>query len=297
MTVANISRAKAARPRRGHGIAALSPTCISLALKDVRCRTLSGDSGAGAAGKGDDRVAKKARRQHEVGLSEWGSRVQWLLKFMGYYGKESKIIRSSGILYLNARAVASNPDFLRQFELEESWESEFYVNCLHLWMILVRIRKEGPEMKQLSQEVFDNFWQDLQKGMYHNLGVQSLALNTRTRELQNVFYGSAVSYDFALGTSDAVLGAALYRNIFGLESRAVHINKMTAYVRKQLQMLDVRNPPGVICCQAYASCPTAPLSCPAGSTPHQPTARVHAVARCFSAPLCDTHVSMFLANT
>jgi cytochrome b pre-mRNA-processing protein 3 len=185
---------------------------------------------------------KRARRQHEVGLSETGSRFEWLLKWMGYYGKESKIIRSSGILYLNAREVASSPEFLKQFELEQTWENEFYVNCLHLWIIFVRIRKEGPAMKQLSQEVFDNFWQDMQKGMYHNLGVQSLALNTRTRELQNVFYGSAVSYDFALGTSDAVLGAALYRNLFGLEGRAVHVNKMAAYVRKQLQMLEVLPP-------------------------------------------------------
>ena len=79
---------------------------------------------------------------------------------------------------------------------------------------------------------------DMQQGMFHSLGVQSLALNTRTRELQNVFYGTAVSYDFALGTSDALLAAALYRNLFGLEGRAVHVNKMTAYVRKQLQMLD-----------------------------------------------------------
>ena len=193
--------------------------------------------------EGKEGASKKVRRQQEVGLSEKGSRFQWLLKALGYYGKESSLIRSSGILYLNARNVASNPDFLLQFELEQTWESEFYVNCLHLWMIFVRIRKEGPALKQLSQEVFDNFWQDMQKGMFHSLGVQSLALNTRTRELQNVFYGSAVSYDFALGTSDAILGAALYRNLFGLESRAVHVNKMTAYVRKQLQMLDVMLPP------------------------------------------------------
>jgi len=199
--------------------------------------------GADAADKSAAPAAdKRARRQHEVGLSETGSRFEWLLKWMGYYGKESKIIRSSGILYLNAREVASSPEFLKQFELEQTWENEFYVNCLHLWIIFVRIRKEGPELKQLSQEVFDNFWQDMQKGMYHNLGVQSLALNTRTRELQNVFYGSAVSYDFALGTSDAVLGAALYRNLFGLEGRAVHVNKMAAYVRKQLQMLEVLPP-------------------------------------------------------
>lgn len=77
------------------------------------------------------------------------------------------MVRSSGILYLNSRAVASNQEFLLLFDLEATWENEFYVNCLHLWMIFVRIRKEGPGMKQLSQEVFDNFWQDIQKGMYH----------------------------------------------------------------------------------------------------------------------------------
>ena len=203
------------------------------------CRFLSGEAGGAGVEGGAGGTGKKVRRQHEVGLSEWGARFQWLLKAMGYYGKESTIIRNSGILYLNARAVASNPEFLRQFDLEETWENEFYVNCLHLWMIFVRIRKEGPEYKQLSQEVFDNFWQDIQKGMYHSLGVQSLALNTRTRELQNVFYGSAVSYDFALGSSDAILGAALYRNLFGLEGRAVHVSKMTGYVRKQLDMLEV----------------------------------------------------------
>jgi cytochrome b pre-mRNA-processing protein 3 len=203
-------------------------------------RAFSGKKDANEAVVSAAAEGKKSRRQHEVGLSEKGSRFQWLLKLMGYYGKESTIIRSSGILYLNARAVASSEEFLLQFDLDATWENEFYVNCLHLWMIFVRIRKEGPGMKQLSQEVFDNFWQDMQKGMYHNLGVQSLALNTRTRELQNVFYGSAVSYDFALGTSDAVLGAALYRNLFGLEGRAVHVNKMTAYVRKQLQLLEVR---------------------------------------------------------
>lgn len=222
------------------GARAMQPTSRTVFLQTrAGCRSLSGEAGGAGVEGGVAGAGKKVRRQHEVGLSEWGARFQWLLKAMGYYGKESTIIRNSGILYLNARAVASNPDFLRLFDLEETWENEFYVNCLHLWMIFARIRKEGPEYKQLSQEVFDNFWQDIQKGMYHSLGVQSLALNTRTRELQNVFYGSAVSYDFALGSSDAILGAALYRNLFGLEGRAVHVNKMTAYVRKQLQMLEV----------------------------------------------------------
>jgi len=255
---AALATPNAVRPPRAYGAAAGAlparravppgavPVLAPAALRPVLAagwgaRRVSGEAGA-AEKEGAVAAEKRARRQHEVGLSETGSRFAWLLKWMGYYGKESTIIRNSGILYLRAREVASSPDFLQQFELEATWENEFYVNCLHLWMIFVRIRKEGPDMKQLSQEVFDNFWQDMQKGMYHNLGVQSLALNTRTRELQNVFYGSAVSYDFALGTSDAVLGAALYRNLFGLEGRAVHVSKMTAYVRKQLQMLEVPCP-------------------------------------------------------
>lgn len=141
------------------GLLALQP--LSAAVPAGHCRALCAGKDAEAA------AAKKARRRQEVGLSDTGSRFQWLVKLMGYYSKESSMVRNSGILYLNSRAVASNAEFLRMFDLEATWENEFYINCLHLWIIFVRIRKEGPEMKQLSQEVFDNFWQDIQKGMYH----------------------------------------------------------------------------------------------------------------------------------
>ena len=37
--------------------------------------------------------------------------------------------------------------------------------------------------------------------------------SSETVDLQNVFYGSAVAFDFSLGTSDALLAMALYRNM------------------------------------------------------------------------------------
>mmetsp|Transcript_41266 Transcript_41266/g.64491 ORF Transcript_41266/g.64491 Transcript_41266/m.64491 type:complete len:246 (+) Transcript_41266:114-851(+) len=160
-----------------------------------------------------------------------------VLKWLGFYSEESKMIRSSHRLYLAARSQARKPEFRKHFGMEESFENEFCLESLHVWMILVRLRREGAECKQLQQDVFDNFWDDKQKQMF-SMGVQSFALNTRTRELQSIFYGIAVSFDYGLGSSDALLGSAMYRNLFVGEARAVHVNQMVAYVRRELQKLD-----------------------------------------------------------
>jgi len=58
------------------------------------------------------------------------------------------------------------------------------------------------------------------------------------RELQNAFYGSALAYDHSLGTDDALLAAALYRNLYGHEAKAQHLLLMTNYVRRELDAID-----------------------------------------------------------
>ena len=173
-------------------------------------RALSAGAG-GEAPPSDGAAEKKVRRRQEVGLSEWGDRLRGLLKFVGYYSKESTMIRNSSKLYLNARAVVVDTDFLGQFDLEDSWENEFYVNCLHLWMIFVRIRKEGPGMKQLSQEVFDNFWNDMQQGMFHSLGAKL-----------HVLLGADDKMRDALGEGDPALGVQAHRRQSGLGAVGAH---------------------------------------------------------------------------
>mmetsp|Transcript_7959 Transcript_7959/g.23953 ORF Transcript_7959/g.23953 Transcript_7959/m.23953 type:complete len:258 (+) Transcript_7959:75-848(+) len=162
----------------------------------------------------------------------------WILRLLGYYTQESTDIRSSIMLYTNAREQAARQEFLRQLGVENDLASRFQLECLHVWMIFVRLRREGKRGKAMSQEVFDRFWEDMTKQLV-SLEVKSISLNTRTRELQNAFYGSAVAYDFSLANSDAILASALHRNLFNYNPRCrpTQLLQMVAYVRAELHRL------------------------------------------------------------
>ncbi len=53
------------------------------------------------------------RAQWGIKLNEIGSRLNWLLKSLGFYSNEAVDIRNSAMLYLNAREQAARPEFTR----------------------------------------------------------------------------------------------------------------------------------------------------------------------------------------
>ncbi|KAJ1489693.1 ubiquinol-cytochrome C chaperone-domain-containing protein [Baffinella frigidus] len=177
------------------------------------------------------------RKNFYVSINAVGGRFAWLLNMLGYNSEEAKQIRSSSTLYLRARDQSGRAEFREKLGLVASFENRYYLECLHVWMILMRLRSEGPNGKLISQDLFDNFHTDLTTQM-SGMGVQAIQLSTRARELQSVFYGAAVSYDYSLGGADALLASALYRNIFGCNVRAVHLNEMVAYVRREVHTLN-----------------------------------------------------------
>ncbi len=122
---------------------------------------------------------------------------------------------------------------------------------------------EGQYGKELSQEIFNLMWQDMTLRM-SKAGVHTMTLTRQTRELQDRFLGSAVSYDAAskflspttYGASaeitkvlqqglevgagdgnaraDAVLAAALFRNIFEGNCSAQQLEAMVMFSREEL---------------------------------------------------------------
>jgi hypothetical protein len=125
-----------------------------------------------------------------------GKRFSWLLRIVGFYSSDAKMLRCSAKLYLNARKQASRKevrhvsvhlcetcDYLdqvpppwthrraltcwlkKQFAtfcgVGEDFTARFYLECLHVWMVLVRLRKEGKASATLKQDFFDRFWEDM----------------------------------------------------------------------------------------------------------------------------------------
>jgi hypothetical protein len=47
--------------------------------------------------------------------------------------------------------------------LENNFRGQFSVTALHIWLSLARLRSEGAVGKQMSQKLYDDWWEDVQK--------------------------------------------------------------------------------------------------------------------------------------
>jgi len=188
--------------------------------------------------KEDATDEKKAKgMDYKEPQAETVERFGFWLKLMGWNSEGSKGVRNARKLYVLSRDRARDEAFRKHFNLPPGFNTEFVLQALHVWMLFARMRRDGKSTKQLKQDIWEHLWEDKEKQLYE-LGVGVLWLNRRVRELQDAFYGMAVSMDLTLATSDAALFASVYRNVFMSEGRAVDAARMVAYVRKQLHALE-----------------------------------------------------------
>ncbi|KAH7616204.1 hypothetical protein NADE_001032 [Nannochloris sp. 'desiccata'] len=137
-----------------------------------------------------------------------------MLRLGGYYSKESRLMRAAGGLYDSVTEIAINPRFFKLFEIPAGdFQHQHAALCLHMWLLLTRLRPEGTEGKELAQLFYDNFQDDLE------MRVRSAGVKVKVRgqlaELEKQFYGSCMAYDKALkkeGTE--TLDMALLRNVY-----------------------------------------------------------------------------------
>ena len=135
--------------------------------------------------------------------------------------------------------------------------------CLHVWLLLVRLRAEGSNGAQAAQLLYDFFSDDAE--------VRVRAAGVRVRvskwlaELEKMFYGAATAYDKALGSpgggggkegagedassfiarpfappADArrALSDALLRNVFGDDAgRRAKAHLLSDYVIREIACL------------------------------------------------------------
>lgn len=186
---------------------------------------------------------------------------------MGFYNKDSVLPRQAKKLYTAAKDQSMHPHFYGNVGIDRRFPIEFQMQSLHVWMIFGRLRNEGQYGKELSQEIFNLMWQDMTLRM-SKAGVHTMTLTRQTRELQDRFLGSAVSYDAASkflspssqgasaeitkvlqqglegsvgdenARADAVLAAALFRNVFEGNCSAQQLEAMVRYVRRECHALN-----------------------------------------------------------
>ena len=79
--------------------------------------------------------------------------------------------------------------------MPDTFQSWFLVAHLHIWLLLVRLKREGKEGTFMINQVVVTFWEDVEARM-KELGVtSSMLISKNLRELLQQFYGFTLSYE------------------------------------------------------------------------------------------------------
>ncbi|CAI7786933.1 unnamed protein product [Closterium sp. NIES-54] len=137
-----------------------------------------------------------------------------VLGILGYYSKESELIRGANALYRAVTRQADDETFLRALGLPSQFRTHHALLVLHTWLALLRLRKEGAQGAAVGQTFYHTFNHDVERRVVA-AGVKML-VSKWMRELERSFYGAAAAYDAAVapGASADALPKALWRNVF-----------------------------------------------------------------------------------
>ncbi|MGB0749286.1 MAG: ubiquinol-cytochrome C chaperone family protein [Magnetospiraceae bacterium] len=141
-------------------------------------------------------------------------------------------------LYAAAVTQARQEPFYTVVGVPDTLEARIELVMCHVHLILRRLKREGAACATLSQYVFDEMFQDLDRNLRAS-GVSDIKIGRKMKKLGRAFFGRIAAYDSGLDSADAVvLADAIDRNIFeGIEAPAGAPQSLAAYLMRSDQTL------------------------------------------------------------
>ena len=121
---------------------------------------------------------------------------------------------ASAALYASAVAQARRPDFYGAGGVPDTLDGRFDMVCLHVFLLLRRLKRDGAAGAELAQRLFDRMFADLEMNM-RELGVSDYGIGHRVKGMAASFYGRIAAYEQGLTGGEEALRQALARNLFG----------------------------------------------------------------------------------
>ncbi|WP_246660445.1 ubiquinol-cytochrome C chaperone family protein [Nitratireductor sp. XY-223] len=117
-------------------------------------------------------------------------------------------------LYRQLTEIARNPDYYAHMHVPDTVMGRFEMLSIVMVLFFRRADGGGPALKQLSQDVVDAFFEDMDHSL-RELGIGDHSVPKRMKRLARMFYGRAKSVGTALNEGDAdELARALCRNMY-----------------------------------------------------------------------------------
>eukprot|EP01132_Coremiostelium_polycephalum_P007893 gene7893-9712_t len=181
---------------------------------------------------------KEPVRNNSFTLEELTREKKWYHSLLGIYSKNTLSLHNSYSIYSKIANQTSNPKFYNDNNLPITVRSWFAVTCLHVWMVLVRFRKDGKLSNQLTSDLYDRFWDDLEKRIILG-GIKPRHASKYLKLFYTNYLGSVVSYDEGL-FDDTIMANAIWRNLYGMNENvsATELLSIVKYIRFELNHLD-----------------------------------------------------------
>ncbi|HWK64933.1 MAG TPA: ubiquinol-cytochrome C chaperone family protein [Rhizobiaceae bacterium] len=116
-------------------------------------------------------------------------------------------------LYAKIVAAARQPDLYSEWHVPDTPLGRFEMVGLHLFLILHRVRGEQGAIRDVAQDLTDEFFRDVEHSI-RELGISDPGVPKRMKRLARMFYGRVVSYGDAIDAGDRQsLADAIARNV------------------------------------------------------------------------------------
>jgi cytochrome b pre-mRNA-processing protein 3 len=100
-------------------------------------------------------------------------------------------------LYASAAAQARDPAFYADLGAADSVEGRFELFSLHVALLLLRLKGQGPQASETAQALFEAHMRSLDDAL-RELGVADVGVGRRMRKLGEAFYGRMRACELAL---------------------------------------------------------------------------------------------------
>ncbi|MEJ0063429.1 MAG: ubiquinol-cytochrome C chaperone family protein [Alphaproteobacteria bacterium] len=133
-------------------------------------------------------------------------------------------------LYRAASGQSRRPEFYTAGGVPDTIDGRFDLLALHLVLLMLRLRGEGPQGRKMSQHLFDFMGADMDRSL-REMGVGDTGIPRRVKAMGEGFYGRYAAYEKGLGDGRDALMTALDKNLYGTVPTAPDsLALMAAYV-------------------------------------------------------------------
>lgn len=126
-----------------------------------------------------------------------------------------KWTESAYALYNALVAQSRDPVFYTRMGVPDTVDGRFDMICLHAFLVIRRLQREGREASGLAQRLFDIMFKDMDRNL-REMGVGDLSVGRHVKRMAKAYYGRAAAYEHGITAGRDAMEAAVRRNLFRL---------------------------------------------------------------------------------